>query len=116
MRPERYDAAYLWDMLDAAKTVTGFIQGRSYQDYFRDKMLRSAVERNVEIIGEAAGKISKSFRDAHAQIPWQKIIAQRHVLAHEYGDIEHELLWIVASRHVPALIKQLEPLVPPVSG
>jgi uncharacterized protein with HEPN domain len=62
MRPERYDAAYLWDMLDAARTVTGFIQGRSYQDYLRDKMLRSAVERNVEIIGEAAGKISKSFR------------------------------------------------------
>jgi uncharacterized protein with HEPN domain len=116
MRPERYDAAYLWDMLDAAKTVTGFIQGRSYQDYLRDRMLRSAVERNVEIIGEAAGKISKSFRDAHAEIPWQKIIAQRHVLAHEYGDIEHELLWIVASRHVPTLIKHLEPLVPPVSG
>jgi uncharacterized protein with HEPN domain len=114
MRPEAPDAAYLWDMLDAAEAVSGFVSGRTFQDYVDDRMLRGAVERHVEIIGEAAGKVSPEFRDAHAEIPWRKIIAQRHVLAHEYGEIEHELIWKVASVHLPELVAALTPLIPPL--
>ncbi len=85
MRPEQMDASYLWDMLDAARAVTEFVASKSYDDYARDRMLRGAVERHIEIIGEAAGKVSESFREAHPDIPWRQIIAQRHVLAHHYG-------------------------------
>jgi uncharacterized protein with HEPN domain len=109
---ERSDASYLWDMLDAAKAVAEFVAGRTFNDYMRNRMLRGAVERHFEIIGEAARNISKTLRDAHPEIPWDKIIRQRHVIAHEYGDIKHELLWRVANVHVPELIAQLEPLVP----
>ncbi|MBW2307944.1 MAG: DUF86 domain-containing protein [Deltaproteobacteria bacterium] len=77
-------------------------------------MLRDAVERHLEIIGEAAGKVSKEFRGAHSGIPWQKIIAQRNVLIHEYGEIEHDLIWRVAAFHIPELIALLEPLIPPL--
>ena len=111
MVPEKDDTSYIWDMLDAAKAVREFITGRSYQDYLVDRMLRGAVERYLEIIGEAAGKVSKTFRDAHPEIPWQKIIGQRHVLIHDYGDIEHELIWSVAANHIPDLIDKLEPLI-----
>jgi uncharacterized protein with HEPN domain len=111
MVPEKDDTSYIWDMLDAAKAVREFITGRSYQDYLIDRMLRGAVERYLEIIGEAAGKVSKAFRDAHPEIPWQKIIGQRHVLIHDYGDIEHELIWSVAANHIPDLIDKLEPLI-----
>jgi len=114
MAPEKDDASYLWDMLDAAKAIREFIAGRSYQDYLSDRMLRGAVERHLEIIGEAAGKVSKVFRDAHSEIPWQKIIGQRHVLIHEYGDIEHELIWMAITIHIPDLIEKLEPLIPPI--
>lgn len=111
MVPEKDDTSYIWDMLDAAKAVREFITGRSYQDYLIDRMLRGAVERYLEIIGEAAGKVSKAFRDVHPEIPWQKIIGQRHVLIHDYGDIEHELIWSVAANHIPDLIDKLEPLI-----
>jgi uncharacterized protein with HEPN domain len=114
MQPDTIDAAYLWDMLDAAKAVKEFVSHRSYQDYVADRMLRGAVERHVEIIGEAASKVSKAFRDAHPEIPWQRIIAQRHVLVHEYGEIEHELIWNVANIYIPELIAKLESLIPPL--
>jgi len=115
MPREDRDTAYLWDMLDAAKAVQQFVAGRSYAQYLNDRMLRGAVERHVEIIGEAAGKVSARCREAHPEVQWQRIVAQRHVLAHEYGDIDHELLWGVATIHVPALILLLEAFVPRAS-
>jgi uncharacterized protein with HEPN domain len=73
------------------------------------------VERQIEIIGEAARKVSDPFKAAHPEIPWRKIIAQRHVLAHEYGDVDPRLVWRVASVHIPALHAQLRELLPPRS-
>ncbi|MDP1796172.1 MAG: DUF86 domain-containing protein [Planctomycetaceae bacterium] len=112
MPPDRDNNASLWDMLTAAKAVVGFVQGRTLDEYVIDLMLRSAVERQIEIIGEAARRISKELQDAHPEIPWRPIQAQRHVLAHEYGEINHERIWRVATVHIPELIEQLEPLVP----
>jgi uncharacterized protein with HEPN domain len=114
MRPDEKDAAYLWDMLDYAKAVQTFISGRSYVDYLKDRMLRGAVERHIEIIGEAARRISESFKDAHPEIPWKIIIGQRNVLAHDYGEIKHERIWAVVTIRIPELISMLEPLIPPL--
>ena len=66
----------------------------------------------IEILGEASRHVSSELQSAHAQIPWRSIQAQRHVLAHEYGEIKHERIWRVATVHIPELIRQLEPLVP----
>src|SRR5258706_4627513 len=55
-----------------------------------------------------------AFRSAHPQIPWAPIMAQRHRLAHEYDKIKNELIWDVATAHVPKLIQQIEPLIPPL--
>lgn len=112
MATEKHDAAWLWDMLDAAEAVECFVQGKSFADYEADLMLRSAVERQIEIIGEAARHVSDEFQDAHSQIQWKPIMAQRHVLAHDYGEIKHDLVWRVATVHIPELISLLEPLVP----
>ena len=113
MRPQKTDEAYLWDMLDAAQAVRQFVAGRSFEDYLRDGMLRAAVERQIEIIGEAARHVSSGLQIAHPEIPWRGIIAQRHVIAHDYGDIKHDRLWPVATGLIPKLIQMLEPLVPP---
>jgi uncharacterized protein with HEPN domain len=112
MTAERDDNSYLWDMLTAARAVETFVHKRTVADYLDDLMLRSAVERQIEIIGEAARHISAAFQDAHADIPWRPIQAQRHVLAHDYGEIRYERIWRVATIHIPALIQQLEPLLP----
>jgi len=68
MQPDQRDAGYLWDMLDAARAVSEFVAGRSLEDYLADRMLRGAVERHVEIIGEAARNVSQALRDAHAEM------------------------------------------------
>lgn len=112
MRPDLGDASYLWDMLDAARAVHGFVRDRNFGVYLQDRMLRGAVERHIEIIGEAAGRISREFQSAHPEIPWAKIIAQRNVLAHDYGEIKHERIWAVAIHHIPDLIVRLEPMTP----
>lgn len=70
-----------------------------------------AVERALEIIGEAARRVSETFKQAHPEIPWRSIIAQRNVLAHEYNEIEQELIWTVATVRIKELIANLEPLI-----
>lgn len=112
MRPDADDAAYRRDMVDACQRVAHYIHGKTIDDYRTNDLLRSAVERQVEIIGEAARWVSKPFQDAHPHVPWRPIIAQRHILAHEYGEVEHDLVCRVATIHVPALRTQLDALVP----
>lgn len=112
MQLDLRDAGYLHDMLQHARGVSRAVTGRTLQDYVRDEDLRLAVERRIEIIGEAARHVSSVFQDAHPEIPWRKIIAQRHVLAHEYGEIEEEIVWAVATVSIPELINLLEPWVP----
>lgn len=114
MQPDKRDAGYLWDMLEAARSAREFTIEASFHQYLHDKKLRMAVERAVEIIGEAANRVSKQFRDAHPEIPWQKIVGQRHVIIHEYGDLEDELIWKVATISAPELIDKLEKLIPPL--
>jgi len=113
MRPEKADPAFLVDMLKAAELVVSFTTGRTFNDYINDALLRSAVERQIEVIGEAARHLSESFQAEHPEIPWRKIMAQRHVLAHEYDDIQHDLIWKVATIYIPELVPQLSPLIPP---
>jgi uncharacterized protein with HEPN domain len=82
----------------------------------RDRKLQLAVERALEIVGEAARRVSEAYRQAHSEVPWQAIIAQRNVLAHEYGEIKQELIWKVVTIRIPELIGLLEKLIPPPPG
>ena len=116
MRPDERDPAYLWDMLDATRQIREITGELHAQDYLRDRLRQLAVERCLEILGEAARRVSEGFRATHAEIPWHQIIAQRNVLAHEYGDIRHELIWRVVSERIPELLVTLEQLVPPPPG
>ena len=114
--PDRDDLAYVLDMLGAAKAVVQFVSGKSLDDYVGDLFLRSAVERQIEIIGEAARGISAEFQANHTEIPWRPIIAQRHVLAHDYGEILDERIWRVAVEYIPPLIQQLESILSETNG
>ncbi len=109
--PDKDDSAYLLDMWRASHAVLGFVAGKQFEYYEQDLLLRSGVERQIEIVGEAARQISADFRKAHTEIPWRPIMAQRHVLAHEYGEIAHDRIWRVATVHLPGLIEQLRPLI-----
>ena len=112
MRPEERDLAYLWDMLDATQAILTFTEGKSFERYLQDRMLQLAVERGLEIIGEAAHNVSPDFRLKYPEIPWKGIIGQRNVLVHEYGAIKQDLIWEVVTVHLPDLAAKLEQMVP----
>jgi uncharacterized protein with HEPN domain len=114
MRPDEMDAARLWDMLTYAKEIRRTVSDLALEDYLADSDGRMATERRLEIIGEAARNISRRFQEAHPDIPWRQIIGLRNVLAHEYGEIRHELIFRIATDQIPTLIALLEPLIPPV--
>jgi len=113
MQPDDLDAGRLSDMLVYAREIMETLRGVSFAQYERDKNLRLATERRIEIIGEAARRVSPAFQSAHPAIPWPKIVAMRHILAHEYGEVKQEVVFRIATVHIPELIGQLEPLVPP---
>jgi len=113
MRPDDLDASRLYDMLAYAREIVETLTGVAFVVYLKDKNLRLATERRIEIIGQAAHAVSRAFQDAHPEIPWRVVIAQRNVLAHEYGEIKDEIIFRNATTHVPRLIEMLRPLVPP---
>jgi uncharacterized protein with HEPN domain len=112
MRPDDLDAGRLWDMLTYAREIVETLRGRTFEAYVGDKNLRLATERRIEIIGEAARHVSAAFQAAHPAIPWPKIVALRHILAHEYGEVKQEIVFRIATVHIPELIALLEPMVP----
>jgi len=114
MPHEREDASLLWDMLEAARKIRQFVAGKTFHDYSRDEVLQAAVERKLEVIGEAARGVSEQFQQEHPEVPWRGIVAQRHFLAHEYGEVRQEKLWRVATVRIPELIEALEKLIPPL--
>jgi uncharacterized protein with HEPN domain len=116
MPPDDRDTARLWDMLNYAKEIQTTLENTPLGTYLADKTLRLATERRIEIIGEAARNVSRSFQQAHPEIPWQKIVAMRHVLAHEYGEVKQETVFRVVTVHIPDLIVQLTPLLPELDG
>lgn len=112
MLPERKDAALLWDIRRAAEDILEFVKGMKLHQFESNKVVRYAVERQILVIGEAARNISDSLKEKHPEIPWRAIIGQRNIIAHEYGDILIERIWLLAVEHIPEILKQIEPLIP----
>jgi len=113
MRPEDRDAAYLWDMRESALTARDLVAGMGLDAFLEDRRTQLAVERALELVGEAARRVSAQLRDAHPELPWRSIVGLRNVLVHDYGEIDSARVFAVAVRDIPALLAVLEPLLPP---
>lgn len=110
MRP---DDILLVDMLLAAREAVGFVAETSLEIFRLDRMRQLAVIKSIEVIGEAASRISEQFRDAHPQLPWPQIVGMRHRLVHGYFEINIARVWHTAINDLPDLIEALEKLVLP---
>lgn len=88
--------------------MTTFTQGVSRAQFLDDRMRVLAVERCLEIVGEAANRISDSFRDAHPHIRWQAMRGMRNLLAHEYGRIDHAILYRTVIDEIPSLLAAVD--------
>lgn len=104
--------AYLWDALQAADLLREFSAGKTFADYQAEVMLRSAVERQFEIIGEALNQLSKVDADLASQIPeLRRIVAFRNILIHGYATVDDALVWQVLTEKLPELTTVLGKLL-----
>jgi len=106
------DLIRLRHMLEASQTAIVFVKGENREALDNDLKLSFALVHAIQIIGEAASKISKESRDKHPQIPWANIIGMHHILVHDYFDIDRNLVWATVTKSIPDLIVELEKIVP----
>ena len=97
-------------MIESAEAALRFVVGRTRPDLDADQMLLFAVVRAVEILGEAAGKVSLETQAAHGDIPWPAIIGMRNRLVHAYFNINLDVVWTAATKEIPALLPRLQAL------
>jgi uncharacterized protein with HEPN domain len=103
---------YLYDIVRAAKLALGFIAGRTFTDYSAYIMLRSAVERQLEIVGEALAQLARTDPATASQIgEYQRIIAFRNILIHGYAEIDHRIVWNVLELKLPVVLRQASSLL-----
>lgn len=101
---ERDPRAFLWDVQQAAEAIREFIGGQEKAAYLENKLVRAAVEREFEIIGEALNQLSKLAPDLARRVPdIPEIVSFRNVLIHGYRRIDHELVWGIAATKLPTL-------------
>lgn len=109
MKPD--DRIRIRHIVDALTSAAHFVQGRARDDLDADEMLLFALVRAVEIVGEAANKVSAETREQYPHIPWITIIGMRHRLAHAYFDIDHDILWTTVTEAAPALLTHIRKLL-----
>lgn len=103
---------YLYDIRKSARLLVDFTDGRSFVDYQENAMLRAAVERQFEIIGEAVSQLAKLDEETASRISeFQRIIAFRNVLIHGYAEIDDGLVWDIVIHDLPKLAHEIEELI-----
>jgi uncharacterized protein with HEPN domain len=95
-------------MIEAAEQALRFVVGRSRADLDTDAMLRLALTRAVEVVGEAASQVSDAGRVELPDVPWHRIVGMRNRLVHAYFDVNRDILWDTVELALPPLIGQLK--------
>lgn len=108
MRSPLNDKARLEHIQNAIITIEEYMAGKVFEDFVTDKILRHAVTWNIQVIGEASNKLSKEFISAHPGTNWRGVIGMRHVLVHDYYQIDEEGIWNVIEVDLPPLKAQIE--------
>ena len=90
-------------MRDAIDRMTSYLEGVTKDQYIHDFVLQDAVVRQLEILGEAAGRVSRETTSAHPEIPWSKVTGMRHRLIHDYFEVDVELVWATAKERAADL-------------
>lgn len=107
MAAER-DPALIRDILGACREIRAYVGHGGYDEFVADGKTYRATERCLEIIGEAARALSPQEQQAYPQVPWRRIVGLRNRLSHEYGDIDYEEIFLIATVSVPELMAALE--------
>lgn len=104
--------AALLDMAQAIQEIQEDTAGLTYEDYLNNRLVRRAVERNCEIIGEAVRRITPEFRAAHPEVNWGGAVGLRNILIHQYDRIDDAEIWRIITTEIPGLLEQIRVLIP----
>jgi uncharacterized protein with HEPN domain len=104
------DRVRLLHMIEAAQAASNFVAGRTRMDLEADQMLLFAVVRAIEVLGEAANKVSTEVRRANPNIPWKAIVGMRNRLIHAYFDVDTDMVWETVQVEIPGLLPLLQAL------
>jgi uncharacterized protein with HEPN domain len=103
---------WLLDAVNACRVISGFTRERSFTDYDGDLMLRSAVERQFEIVGEALNRVQTDNPSVVDRVPEiRRIVGLRNRIIHGYDTVDNQIVWDIVQTELPALIKQLDTLI-----
>lgn len=100
------------DIFKAAKLALSYLEGETKEEFFKDTQCQDAVIRRLEIIGEAAGRVSAATTTKFPNLPWKKMVSMRNMMIHEYEDVDLGIVWDTVQNDLPPLITLLEPLIP----
>jgi uncharacterized protein with HEPN domain len=103
----RDDLLYLNDILESVGAIETYIENMDYDDFIKDRKTYSATIRELEIIGEAVGKLSDKLKEQYPDILWHPIKSLRNKLIHEYFGIDFKIVWDVVKNELPVLKSQI---------
>jgi uncharacterized protein with HEPN domain len=105
------DNTRLLDILGASEEALDYLAGYSRDDFLADRRTIRACERCLEIVGEAASKLSDELLSINPQIPWHRAKGMRNIIIHEYGAVQYDIIYETVVEHLPNLIKQIRSIV-----
>lgn len=111
MRPELGDKQRLIHIRDAILLIEQFLESMDEPHFQQSALHRSAVERQLEIIGEAANAISETIKTNHPEVEWQPIRRFRNVIVHEYFGVSTQILWVLVQKELPILKIQINAIL-----
>ncbi len=104
---------YIAHMLEMSQKAVNLIEGIDRHDYDQDETLRLALTHLVQVIGEAAQRVSLESRGAYPDVPWKEIVGMRNRIVHDYLNVDEDVIWEVIRQDLPPLITVLEKIIPP---
>jgi uncharacterized protein with HEPN domain len=107
------DDTYLVDILESAKIALDYVFDKSWEQFQEDLQCQDAVVRRIEIIGEAARRVSQEARAKYPQIPWREMTSMRNLVIHEYDVVDINQVWETVRNKIPPLIEALTKIIPP---
>ncbi|MBS0620972.1 MAG: DUF86 domain-containing protein [Verrucomicrobia bacterium] len=108
---ENKDLARLKHMLDSAEAILSFTKGKRRASLDNNRILLSAVLRELEIIGEAANRISDKTKKRFPDLPWRELVGMRNRLIHAYFDVDHDIIWQTVRESIPSFLSQLQVII-----
>lgn len=106
----RDDSGRLQDMLEAIEKIEAYV-GQERQAFFEDELLQVWVIHHLQIIGEAANRLSPEIWETYPSIPWTSVIGMRHILVHNYFGVDLDRVWLVVEKDLPILKPQIEDIL-----